>query len=97
MSDRFASLRQATADALLRGPGTVPEELRQAIAAGTPPADLAPLVEKVRSRAYTVTDRDLDVLRARYTEEQLFEIIAAAAWGAASDRLTAVHRALEGL
>lgn len=53
------------------------------------------LVEKIRSRAYTVTDHDLDALRSRYTEEQLFEIIVAAAFGAARERLTAARRALE--
>jgi hypothetical protein len=31
------------------------------------------LVHKIRSRAYTVTDQDLDALRSRYTEDQLFE------------------------
>lgn len=53
------------------------------------------LVEKVRSRAYTVTDQDLDALRSRYTEDQLFEIIVAAAFGAAQERLAAARRALE--
>jgi alkylhydroperoxidase family enzyme len=53
------------------------------------------LVQKIRSRAYTVTDQDLDALRDRYTEEQLFEIVVAAAFGAALERLTAARRALE--
>src|SRR5262245_38221426 len=95
MDDRFASLRRATAAALLEGSGTTPAELRQAIARGNPPEDLKTLVEKIRSRAYTVTDRDVDALRAHYTEDQLFEIIVAAAFGAASDRLAAAHNALE--
>ena len=70
-------------------------ELRQAIAAGEPPAELATLVQKIRSRAYTVLDQDLDVLRSRYSEDQLFEIVVAAAFGAAGERLAAAHRALE--
>jgi alkylhydroperoxidase/carboxymuconolactone decarboxylase family protein YurZ len=95
MNDRFASFRQATANALLQSPGTTPAELRQAIASGNPPPELTTLVQKIRTRAYTVTDQDVDALRSRYTEDQLFEIIVSAVFGAASDRLAAAHRALE--
>jgi hypothetical protein len=95
MNDRFASFRQATANALLKSPGTTTEALRQTIASGNPPPELKTLVEKIRTRAYTVTDQDVDALRTRYTEDQLFEIIVAAAFGAARDRLAAAHRALE--
>ena len=95
MEDRFAPFRNATAAALLRAPGATSEELRQAIAHGSPPPELTPLVQKIRSHPYAVTDQDLDVLRDRYTEDQLFEIIVAAAFGAASDRVSAAHRALE--
>jgi hypothetical protein len=65
IEDRFASFREATAAALLRGPATTPRELRQAVAAGIPPADLAALVDKIRRHAYQVTDSDLDALRGR--------------------------------
>jgi hypothetical protein len=95
MDDRFAPLRNATASALLHGPGATPAELRQRIATGVAPEELISLVQKVRSRAYTVTAQDLDALRSRYSEDQLFEIIVAAAFGAAHERLAAAHRALE--
>ena|SRR5687767_14773645 len=95
MSDTFAVLRSATARAVFETPGETLRELRQAVAAGTPPAELVALVEKIHSHAYTVTDRDLDVLRASYSEDQLFEIIVAAAFGAAEQRLAAARRALE--
>jgi hypothetical protein len=95
MDDRFAALRDATASALLNGPGATPAELRQRIATDAAPDELMSLVGKIRSRAYTVTDRDLDALRDRYTEDQLFEIIVSAAFGAARERLAAAHRALE--
>jgi hypothetical protein len=42
-----------------------------------------------------VTDADLDALRDRYNEDQLFEIIVAAAVGAAAERRAAAWRALE--
>jgi alkylhydroperoxidase/carboxymuconolactone decarboxylase family protein YurZ len=95
MDDRFASFRNATAAALLNGAGATPAELRQAIAQGSPPPELKTLVQKIRARAYTVTDEDVDRLRSRYSEDQLFEIIVAAAFGAARDQLAAVRRALE--
>jgi SpoVK/Ycf46/Vps4 family AAA+-type ATPase len=95
MYDPFASFREATAAALLRGPATTPPELRQAVARGIPPPELATLVEKIRRHAYEVTDQDLDGLRDRYTEDQLFEIVVAAAFGAAEERLAAGRRALD--
>jgi len=95
MGDRFAALREATSAALLDGPGDLPADVRRAIAFGTPPAALAPLVEKIRSDARSVIDEDIDALRDRYSEDQLFEIIVSASFGAAHARLTAARRALE--
>ena len=95
MEDRFASFREATAAALLRGPATTPPELRQAVGRGVPPPELAALVEKIRRHAYTVADSDFDALRGRYSEDQLFEIVVAAAFGAAQERLAAGRRALD--
>ena len=95
MDDRFEPLRQATAAALFGSSTATAPELLQAVARGTPPPELAPLVQKIRARAYTVTDKDLDALRGRFTEDQLFEIIVAAAYGASEERLGAGRRALE--
>ena len=95
MQDRFRELKEATAAALLRGPGASPTELRQACARGEAPAELRALVEKIDRHAYKVTDDDLAALRAKYSEDQLFEIIVASAFGAADRRLRAGLRALE--
>jgi alkylhydroperoxidase family enzyme len=95
VDDRFAQLRNATASALLEGPGATPAALREAIARGCAPEELATLVQKIRTRACTVTDRDVDSLRERYNEDQLFEVIVSAAFGAAHERLAAALRALE--
>ena len=95
VEDRFKPFRDATASALLRGPAATESALREGVAAGTPPEELRALVAKIRTRAYTVTDSDIDSLRTRYSEDQLFEIIVSAAFGAARERLDAARRALE--
>jgi hypothetical protein len=95
MVERLRELKDATAAALLRGPGASPVELRQACARGEAPAELRALVEKIQRHAYKVTDADLAALRAKYSEDELFELITAAAFGAADRRLAAGLRALE--
>lgn len=90
----LASLQRATQNAVLDGPGHVDQAIRQQVALGRPPADLAVLVQKIRDHAYKVTDADLDALRGRYNDDQLFELIVAAAIGASGHRL---HRALAAL
>ena len=95
MDDRFKTLRDATAAALLRSPATTPPQLREAVSTGQAPPELAALVQKIRTRAYTVTDKDIDTLRSTYTEDQLFEIIVASAFGAARDRLSSALKAVE--
>jgi alkylhydroperoxidase family enzyme len=95
MDDDLGAWKEATAAAVLRGPGTTTPEQRQAVARGEPPEGLRALVEKVRARAYEVSDEDLASLRGRYTEDQIFELVVAAAFGAADERLRAGLRALE--
>ncbi len=95
MEDRFVHLRNATKAAVLDGNGQTPSELRRAAAKGEVPPNLASLVQKIRSRAHTVTDADIDLLRAQYSDDQLFELIVAATLGAVSERLAAALRALE--
>ena len=95
MEDRFASLRQATASAVFDGDGETSSQLRRAVAAGEAPLNLAQLLQKIRSRAYTVNDADIDALRGQYSDDQLFELIVSATVGAASERLAAALRALE--
>jgi alkylhydroperoxidase family enzyme len=95
MEDRFAYLRNTTQAAVLDGGGETPTELRRTVAKGDVPPNLAPLVEKIRLRAHSVTDTDVDGLRAHYSDDQLFELIVAATFGAASERLAAALRALE--
>jgi hypothetical protein len=96
----FSDLQLATRRAAIDGPGRTDPARRQQVASGQPPPELTTLVCKIRDRAYTVTDRDIDALRARYSDDELYELIVAAAIGAAEDRLhaalTAVHDAEGG-
>ena len=71
-------------------------ELR-AVAAETPPAPEAmqPYLAKVRERAYSVTDADVDALRdAGLTEDEIFEQTVAAAIRAGLRRLDAANEAI---
>lgn len=96
MSERHRSLWQALEESVLRGDAYTAAALRQAAAARAElPPHLTALVEKIHRQAYRVTDEDLASLRARHSEDELFEIIVAAALGAASARLQAGLRALE--
>ena len=96
MAEHLAALQHATHLGVVDGPGRIEASLRQQVALGQPPPELAPLVEKIRDCAYRVTDADLDALRAKYSEDQLFELIIAAAVGAAEHRLARAMAALEG-
>jgi len=91
LSEMVAATRRAVVD----GPGAIDTAVRAQVASGQPPAELAALVQKIRDHAYRVTDADVDALRARYREDQLFEVIVSAALGAAEDRLTAALSAVE--
>jgi len=57
------------------------EELRDVVAASAPaPAEMAAYLEKVRDRAYTVVDRDIEELKeAGFSEDAIFEQTVAVA------------------
>ena len=65
------------------------DQLR-AVVAATPPAPetMVPYLAKVRERAYTVTDSDVEALKAAgVTEDEIFEQTVAAAIGQGLRRL----------
>jgi len=96
MADRHAAARKAIEDAVLRGPGEMETHVRAALAAmKDAPDDLRALVEKIERAPYEVSDEDIRAMRARYSEDQIFEIVVAAALGASMRRLDAGLRALE--
>jgi hypothetical protein len=96
MKDPHDALRRAHEDTVLRGPGHTAPRLRQAAAERRDlPQELVALVDKIEAQAYRVTDDDIAALRARYGEDELFEILLASAMGAAMRRFAAGMKALE--
>ena len=97
--DHLEALRLATRRAVLEGPGRLAVSLRQAAARGEAPADLAPLLAKIRQKAYTITDADVAALMAAdgpgYDQDQVFEFVVAATLGAAESRYIAAMAAVE--
>jgi hypothetical protein len=96
VKDPYTAARKALEDSVLRGPGSAPSRVREAVALRKDtPEELEALVEKVEKHAYKVTDEDVAKLKSKYTDDQLFEIIVATALGASMRRLEAGLRALE--
>jgi alkylhydroperoxidase family enzyme len=83
---------------LARPTETVDPALRRAAAeGGEVPPELAGYIDKVRRHAYRVTDDEVrDLVAAGYSEDQIFELTVAAAFGAAFDRLQAGLNAMAG-
>jgi hypothetical protein len=86
-------LRRAAADRAARAAGGAIDEARDDVL----PAALAPWVDKVAERAWTITDEDLAAVRAAgLDEDAVYEATVAAAVGAALTRMQAGLRALAG-
>jgi hypothetical protein len=80
---------------ILEGPGALDPHVRRDAAQGEAPEELATYVGKVRLRAYEVTDDDVrGLLALGYSEDQVFELTVAAAYGAARRHLDAGLRAM---
>ncbi|HKI91195.1 MAG TPA: hypothetical protein VJ986_02745 [Gaiellaceae bacterium] len=86
-----AELWQGVAEGILGTPGTLPEATRRAIAAGDDPAELVPLLAKVRRDAYKIVDSDV----AGLDEDAVIEAALAAALTVSLDRRAAALAAIE--
>lgn len=97
MRTRYDALLEELRSAALESPGETAPELRLAAATDRAvPPELAPWVAKVRERAYTTTDAEVEELRrAGWSEDAIFEVTVAAAVGAGLERFAAGVRALE--
>ena len=95
ISDPHAGLRDRVLDGVIDGPGESDPALRLAAATGVgAPANLQPLVDKIHRHAYKVTDDDIALTQAHYSDDQMFEIVVSAALGASRQRLLAGLKAL---
>ena len=97
MTDRHAEALTRLEARLRTGPGALsPQTRAAAIDDDSLPDPLAQgYVETIRRHAYKLTDRRLQQLtQAGWSDDQIFELTVAAAFGAAKRRLDAGLRAL---
>jgi hypothetical protein len=95
-ADPHAILRSNVVKRVLDGAGVAaPGQRRVAFERKGAPPELQALIDKVEAHAYKVTDDDLRRLQAKYSDDELFEIIVSAALGASERRLLAGLEALD--
>ena|SRR5437868_8518372 len=96
---RYDALVQRVKTAVFESRATTSPEMRRAAAEqrlGELPVSLRDYVAKVAKHAYRVTDEDVEALKhAGYSEDQIYELTAAAAVGAALKRLDRGMQALK--
>lgn len=95
MQSRFEQLWRATSAAIFQGAGHSSPQLRQTVGRGDGPEELRELVRKIHQEPWAITDQDWIPARSHHDQEQLFEVVVAATYGAASHRLECAMRALE--
>jgi hypothetical protein len=85
LSDPFAHLLDNLRAAALSEKGELSLDLRRAAAQNQGlPASLAPVVDKIARHAYRITDEDiLSLKQAGLSEDQIYELVVAAAVGRA--------------
>lgn len=83
--DRDAAQR-ALLTRLIDGDGRTEPALRRAVFSGpldAVPDALRPLVTRMREEAHAITDAEVAALRASFSDDALFEVMLATAFGAA--------------
>jgi hypothetical protein len=88
--DPYLLAWERVTEAVLASDGSLPAYVRRAIARGEDPADLAPLLEKVRAQAYRIVDADV----AGLDTDVVLEAVLAAALGSGEVRRRAALKAL---
>ena len=88
--DPYADAWDRVTEAVLGSEGSLPAYVRRAIARGEDPAELAPLLAKVRAHAYRIVDADV----AGLDPDVVFEAVLAAALGSGEERRRAALEAL---
>jgi hypothetical protein len=81
--DQKRSLHEPLVNRILHGPGRAPADQRaRAFDNAELPEPVRPLLDKVATRSFQVTDADFATARdAGFTDDQLFELVICAAVG----------------
>jgi hypothetical protein len=90
LADPYADAWERVSEAVLESEGTLPAYVRRAIARGEDPADLVPLIAKVRAHAYRIGDADVEGLDT----DVVFEAVLAAALAEGDERRRAALKAI---
>ncbi len=86
----YADAWERVAEAVLESEGSLPAYVRRAIARGEDPANLAPLLAKVRAHAYRIVDGDVEGLDT----DVVLEAVLAASLGSGEERRRAALKAI---
>jgi hypothetical protein len=88
--DPYLLAWERVAEAVLESEGSLSPQVRGAIARGEDPAELAPLLAKVRAHAYRIVDGDV----AGLDPDVVLEAVLAAALGSGEERRHAALKAI---
>ncbi len=81
---------------VLHGSGTTSGDARRAaFDNAVVPEDVRPLIDKVARNAWKVTDEDVASVRQHRDDDEIFELVIAAALGQATRQLDAARAALD--
>ncbi len=96
-ADRFADAVEAIRRDVLTAAAVTKREERARAMTGQAPGALGAFLTKVRDASSTVTEADVAGLRAAgLSEDEVYELTVAAAFGVAYERLEAAKRAVKG-
>jgi alkylhydroperoxidase family enzyme len=97
MSEVTNRLRKTVVERVLSGPGrTTGDARRAAFDNQAPPEAARALLDKVTKNAWKVTDEDVAAVRqSGMTDDEIFELVVAAALGQSTRQLDAALAALE--
>jgi len=96
MSEGATRLRKTATERVLHGPGhTTGDARRAAYDLEQLPESTRALLDKVARNAWKVTDEDIAAVKQALTEDEIFELVIAAAIGQSTRQLDAALAALD--
>lgn len=96
MGEATDRLRKAVIERVLHGSGTTSGDTRRAAFDNADaPDDVRSLIDKVARNAWKVTDEDVAAVRQHRDDDEIFELVIAAALGQSTRQLDAALVALD--